>query len=136
MSSVVSFYRVQRSDLADGGELAELLTGATEVGEDYGWSGNVMRNLLTAMAAADVVLGAGLTEEVQADEDGLVYLATADDIEAIESLDLDDLDEDSLGNGLDMDEAEVREAMTESLTLLRELIAGTGPDEVLVISID
>ncbi|MBX6751260.1 MAG: hypothetical protein IRY85_16615 [Micromonosporaceae bacterium] len=135
MSSVVSFYRVQRSDLAEG-ELAELLTAAAEVGEDYGWSGYVMLNLLTAMEEADVVLGAGLTEEVEAGEEiGLVYLATADDIETLENLDLDDLDEESLGDGFDMDEAELREAMTESLTLLRELVAGTGPDEVLVISI-
>jgi hypothetical protein len=136
MSSIACFYRVSRADLDTGSGIAELLRDSPDLGRDYGWSGYVMLDLLTALEEIGVGLGTGLTERIDAGaESGVVFFATPADLGVIESLDLDQLDRESLGDDLGLDDDELREAVTESVTTLRQLIAGTGPDEVLVISI-
>jgi hypothetical protein len=137
MSAIASFFRVSRTELEAGQGVAELHKQATDLGEDYGWSGYVMLNLLMTLEDEGVALGSGLADEIDTDEDTrTLFFATSADLEAIERLDLNRLDTESVGDGLDLDEDELREAVAESVTLLHQLIAGTGPDDVLVISIE
>ncbi len=136
MSSIACFYRVPRSDLDKGDGIAELLARSDELGHDYCWSGYVMFNLLVALAEAGVDLGAGLAEVTDPDgEAGAIFLATPAHIGIIDGLDLNRLDAEFLSMGLDLDDDELREAVGESVTTLREFLVGTESHEVLVIQI-
>jgi hypothetical protein len=136
VSSVASFFRVTRADLETGPGIVELLERSTDLGDDYGWSGYAMLNLLMVLEELGVNLGAGLADEIEADDEEAVrFFATSADLAAIEGLDPNQLDEESLGDGLGLDDDELREAMVESITFLHQLIAGTAPHEVLVIDI-
>lgn len=137
MSSIAWFYRVPRADLLDArGAVAPLLDRATDLGDDYLWSGYVMMNFVLALDEAGVNLGADLADEAEPDDEtALLFFAVPDDLDAIESLDLNRLDEETLGMGLELDDDELREAVAESAMFLREVIAGTAPDEVVVIRI-
>jgi hypothetical protein len=95
-----------------------------------------MLNLLMALEEVGVNLGAGLADEIEADgEEGLRFFATSAHLAAIEGLDPYQLDEELLGDGLGLDDDELREAAVESITMLHQLIAGAGPHAVLVIDI-
>jgi hypothetical protein len=134
MSSIASFFRIPKTALQNGHGIADLLH--EDLGDEYGWSGYVMLNLLLALEDSGISLGDGLGDEVEVDEDaGLLFFATSADLGAIEGLDLNQLDGESIGEDLELDEDELREAVAESVTLLHQLIAGTGPDELLVIRI-
>jgi hypothetical protein len=120
--------------LVAAGSPKGLLSGDSYVRDDYGWSGHVMLNVLAAMEQVGLILGADLPGDIDTDEDsGVVYLATRADVEVMESLDLDGLDEETIGDGLGLDDAELREAIGETVAVLYQLIAGTKSDEVLVI---
>ena len=136
MSATAFFYRVPRSGLGEEGEIAGLLARATDLGDDYCWSGYVMFNVLLTLAQTGASLGAGLAEVADPDgEAGAVFFATSADIGTIDSLDLNQLSGDSLRVGLDLDDDELREAVADSVAMLRQLIAGAAPHEVLVIQI-
>jgi hypothetical protein len=136
MSSIACFYRVPRSSLGKGDEIAGLLAQAANLGYDYAWSGYVMLNLLLALEQAGVNLGADLSEPSQPDGEAVpIFFATPADTGIIDGLDLDRLDAETLGMGLALDDDELREAVGESVTTLRQLLAGTEPHEVLVIQI-
>lgn len=136
MSSIARFYRVPRSSLAEGDGIAELLARADDLGDDYGWSGYVMLNVLTTLEGIGVSLGAGLPEVIDPDgEAGPVFLAAPADIGILDGLDLSRLDDESLGEGLGLDDDELREAVGESVATLRQLLHGTESREVLVIQI-
>ena len=136
MSSIACFYRVPRSGLGKGEEITQLLDGAAGLGDDYFWSGYVMLNLLVTLEEAGVSLGAGLAEVNDPDgEAGPVFLAAPAHLGLIDGLDLSQLDSETLSMGLALDDEELREAIGDSVSTLRQLLAGTGPDEVLVIQI-
>jgi hypothetical protein len=136
MSSIACFYRVPRSNLDKADGIAEVLARAADLGDDYGWSGYVMLNLLTTLEEIGVNLGADLAEVIDpGGEAGVIFFATSADIGIIDGLDLSQLNDESLGEGLDLDDDELREAVGESVTTLRQLLAGTEPHEVLVIQI-
>ncbi len=136
MSSIACFYRVPRSSLGQADGIAGLLAQAAALDDDYCWSGYVMFNLLVPLAVTGVSLGADLTGVIDpGGEAGAIFLATPADIGTIDGLDLNRLDGESLGMGLGLDDDELREAVGESVTTLRQLLAGTRPHEVLVIQI-
>lgn len=136
MSSIARFYRVPRSSLDEADGIAELLTRAADLGDDYGWSGYAMLNLLITLKKIGIDLGADLAEVIDpGGEAGVIFFATSADIGIIDGLDLNRLMGESLGEGLDLDDDELREAVGESVTTLRQLLADTGSHEVLVIQI-
>src|SRR5690242_6826927 len=105
MSSIACFYRVSRADLDAGSGLAELLLRSPDLGRDYGWSGYVMLDLLTALEETGVGLGADLADGIEpGEESGVVFFATPADLGVIESVDLDQLDRGSLGDDLGLDD--------------------------------
>jgi hypothetical protein len=133
VSSIAWFYRIPRADLDGEGGLAEALHQATDVDIDYGWSGYVMLDLLTAVEETGISFGADLPDELDSGE-LLVFCLTPSDLGAIERLDVSQLDEE-LFDDLDMDGEELREALDESVAALRQLLVGTTPDEVPVVRI-
>jgi hypothetical protein len=136
MSSIACFYRVPRSSLGAGEVTTELLARADDLGDGYGWSGYVMLNLLIALEEAGANLGADLPEVTQPDGEAVpVFLVTPADLGMIDGLDLNRLDDETLSMGLGLDEEELREAVGDSVTTLRELLVGTQSHEVLVIRI-
>jgi hypothetical protein len=136
MSSIACFYRVPRSSLDKADGIAELLAQAAALDDDYCWSGYVMFNLLVTLAETGVNLGADLAEVTDpGGEAGAIFFATSADIGTIDDLDLNRLDVESLGMGLGLDDDELREAVGESVTTLRQLLASTGSHEVLAIQI-
>ena len=127
MSSIACFYRVPRSSIEKGADIAGLLGQAADLGHDYGWSGYVMLNLLLALKQAGVNLGAGLSEPINpGDEESPLFFATSADTGTIDGLDLDSLDAETLSMGLGLDDEVLTEAIGESVTTLRQLVAGTG----------
>ena len=136
MSSIALFYRVPRSSLGKGDGIAGLLAQAGALEDDYCWSGYVMFNLLVTLARTGANLGADVAELIdRGSEAGAIFFATSADIGTIDGLDPSRLDVESLGMGLGLDDDELREAVGESLTTLRQLLVGTQPHEVLVIQI-
>jgi hypothetical protein len=135
MSSIACFYRVPTASLDQGDDIAGLLAGAADLGDDYDWSGYVMLNLLIALEQAGLNLGVGLPEPIDLGDEVPHFFATQADTGIIDGLDLGRLDAETLSMGLALDDDELREAVGDSVTMLRRLLAGTGPHEVLVIQI-
>ncbi len=96
-----------------------------------------MLNVLLTFAESGASLGAGLAEVADpGGEAGAVFFATSADIGTIDSFDVNLLSGESLSVGLDLDDDELREAVADSVAMLRQLIAGTAPHEILVIQIN
>ena len=107
MSAIACFYRVPRSSLDQGDVITQLLDGAADLGGDYCWSGYVMLNLLVTLEQAGVNLSAGLAEVNDPDgEAGPVFLAAPAHLGVIDGLDLNELEAESLSEGLDLDDEE------------------------------
>ncbi len=148
MSSVVSFRIVKTGDLpavvsAAGSAHAvdAVHQFGTEIGEEYGWSGYVMLNILESLETVNVSLeDSGLrdaAEIINADGDHTL-LITSDAKVLLGRLDPAAYEPADLLGGpieLELDDEEARYAMEETLSLLRDSIAGLADDEVLLLRI-
>ncbi|GIE33702.1 hypothetical protein Ait01nite_067470 [Actinoplanes italicus] len=147
MSAIASLHIVKAADLpeivgAAGEGLAyEAIDRVGRAnGDDYAWSGHVMLNVLTSLDELDIMLASPSLQEasdaINADYDGVTLIdssakAFLDRLEpaAYRPADLVDLAE------LGLDDEETGYAMEDTLTLLRDTIAGLADDEVLLLHI-
>jgi hypothetical protein len=148
VSSVASLYIVKASDLsaivsaagsARAGEVVHQF--GEEIGEEYGWSGYVMLNVLESLETLNILLeGPGsheASEAINADYDH-TSLITSDAKALLGRLDPTAYEPADLLDGpieLELDDEEARYAMEETLSLLRDSIARLSDDEVLLLHI-
>jgi hypothetical protein len=147
VSAIASLHIVKAGDLpeivsaaADGLTHEAIDRVGQETGDDYAWSGYVTLNVLTSLDELDVMLASpGLQEAsdaINADYDDVTLIDSGAkafldrlDPAGYEPADLADLDE------LGLDAEETRHAMDDTLSLLRDTIAGLADDEVLLLHI-
>ena len=129
MSAVLSAYRISRPDLASA-SLTELIGQATDVGQDYPYSGYVMFNLLNAAEEIGIHLG----HDPDADDETFFTFGQSD-LSAIERLNLDKLLDTALCD-IDLDGEQLRAAAVDSFSWLSGLVRDTPPEEILVLDID
>ncbi|MEU4625192.1 hypothetical protein AB0G04_35115 [Actinoplanes sp. NPDC023801] len=148
MSSIASLYIVKASDLpaivnAAGSASAQEVVHqfGEEIGEEYGWSGYVMLNVLESLETLNVQLESpGLHQAsgaINADHD-FTLLITSDAKALLGRLDPTAYEAADLLDGLielELDDEEARYAMEETLSLLRDSIARLSDDEVLLLQI-
>ncbi|GGN75104.1 hypothetical protein GCM10010112_45990 [Actinoplanes lobatus] len=148
MSSIASLHIVKIGDLpaiasAAGRERAweAIQQSGREPGEEYGWSGYVMMNVLDNLDNLDVTLeNPDLHEAAEAisAEFGYTTLITSDAKEFLDRLDPAAYEIDDLLDGpvdLQLDAEESRHAMEDTLSLLRKAIADLADDEILLLTI-
>ncbi|GGN22381.1 hypothetical protein FHR83_005547 [Actinoplanes campanulatus] len=145
MSSIASLHIVKLGDLpaivsAAGQERVweAIQHSGRETGEEYGWSGYVMLNILDNL---DVTLeNPDLHESAEAisADFGHTTLITSNAKEFLDRLDPAAHEIDDLLDGpidLQLDAEESRHAVEDTLSLLREAIAGLADDELLLLTI-
>ena len=148
MSSVVSFYIVKVNDLptivsaAGSGHAWEAVRQfGKELDEEYGWSGYVMLNVLESLETMNVLLEEpgfhSASEAINMTDAHTVLIGSS----AKAFLDRLSPTAHQLGDLLDgpieleLDDEEARNAMEETLSLLRDTIARLSDDEVLLLHI-
>ncbi|MCL2465970.1 MAG: hypothetical protein FWF02_00150 [Micrococcales bacterium] len=134
MSSVACFYRVDRVEL-EASPVSEVIGEGTDLGLGYPWSGHVMMALLDYLD--EIEIGVGLDLDIADDDDApLVAFFTRADAPAILGLQVAQiLGDETMFDDLGLDDEEIVDAVRDSVETLRELIDGTGPDEVLVVAV-
>jgi hypothetical protein len=148
VSSIASLYIVKTSDLpaivsaASSARAWEAVHQfGEEIDEEYGWSGNVMLNVLESLDALNILLeGPGLREASEAINTDYDYttLIASDAKAFLDRLDPAAYEPGDLLDGpieLGLDDEEARYAMEETLSLLRDTIARLADDEVLLLHI-
>lgn len=148
MSSVASLHIVKAGDLsaivsaADSARAGEVVHQfGAEIDEEYGWSGYVMLNVLKSLETRNILLeGPGLqeTSEAMNAHHDHTSLITSDAKALLHHLDPTAYEPADLLDGpieLELDDEQVRYAMEETLSLLRDSIAGLSDDEVLLVHI-
>jgi hypothetical protein len=148
VSSIASLYVVKNDDLpaivsAAGAARtrAAIRECAKELDEKYGWSGYVMLNVLASLDAVDIVLASPGWQEasdaINVDYDYTALIAP-DAKGFLDRLDPAAHEPGDLLDGpieVELDDEEARYAMEETLSLLRDTIAGLSGDEVLLLHI-
>ncbi|MBW6439230.1 hypothetical protein KZ829_36460 [Actinoplanes hulinensis] len=148
MSSIASLYIVKIGALpaivgAAGQERSweAIQQSGREPGEEYGWSGYVMMNILDNLDGLNVTLeNPDLHEAARAisADFGHTTLITGNAREFLDRLDPAAYEIDDLLDGpidLQLDDEESRSAMEDTLSLLRAAITSLSGDEVLLIAI-
>jgi hypothetical protein len=147
VSAIASLHIVKAADLpelvsAAGEGLARDVRDRVgrETGDDYAWSGYVMLNVLTSLDELDIALAspslqeasdainAGYDDVTLIDSGAKAFLDRLDPA-TYQPADLVDLAD------LGLDDEETGYAMEDTLTLLRDTIAGLADDEVLLLHI-
>jgi hypothetical protein len=147
MSSVASLHVLKSGDLpaivgAGPERVHETIEELSrEPGDDYGWSGYVMVNVLDGLDALDISLESAAlheaSEAINAHYD-LTVLISSDAKAFLDRLDPAAYEPADLLDGpieLELDDEEAGYALTETLSLLRDTIAGLADDEVLLLHI-
>jgi hypothetical protein len=148
VSSIASLYIVKTGDLpaivsAAGSAHAweAVHQFGKELDGEYGWSGYVMLNVLESLDTLNILLeGPGLHEASRAINVNYDYttLIASDTKAFLDRLDPAAYEPGDLLDGpieLELDDEEVRYAMEETLSLLRDAIARLSDDEVLLLHI-
>ncbi|MCL2423913.1 MAG: hypothetical protein FWD11_08510, partial [Micrococcales bacterium] len=115
--------------------VSEVIGEGTDLGLGYHWNGHVMMALLDYLDEIDV--GAGLDLDIADDDDApLVAYFTSDDGAAVAGLEVGQiLGDETMFDDLGLGDDEMVDAVRDSVETLRELVDGTGPEEVLVVAV-
>jgi hypothetical protein len=148
VSSIASLHVLKAGDLpavvsaAGSGRAGEAVRRlGRRYGEEYGWSGYVMLNVVDSLDALDMSLESpalrAASDAINQDHDHTT-LISSDARAFLDRLDPVAYEPGELLDGpveLGLDDEEAHDAMGQTLSLLRDAIAGLSDDEVLVLHV-